>query len=141
MLRHYDDEMSNLRIVIPLACLAIFGAVSASSAGAQGQVWLNDPGLVGLAKRPTYISYPMEGQVWQWVTHIRWDSWGGDTAKGRGTWEKCTFGRCQTAVATVTLSRLLPPDCPTGASYTQVTVVTPKKTMTIAADRYICEND
>jgi hypothetical protein len=104
-------------------------------------VYLNDPGLIGLAERPEYITPPQTGQTFEWVTRIRWSSWGGPTAQGTGTWERCTFGRCKRAKARVILSRLVPKGCSTGSSYTRITFVTTAGARTMAAPAYVCESD
>lgn len=108
---------------------------------ASPPVYLNDPGLVGLAQRPEYITLPIRGQTFEWITRIRWSAWGGPTAQGTGTWERCTFGRCKRAKARVILSRQAPKGCSTGSSYTRITFVTPAGARTVPADPYICEND
>jgi hypothetical protein len=104
-------------------------------------VYLNDPGLTGLSQRPEYITLPVRRQTLEWVRNLTWQTWGTDIARGRGTWERCTFGRCKRAATQVTLSQRLPRDCSTGSSYTRITFTTPAGRRTVIADRYICEDD
>ncbi len=111
------------------------------SAKKKPRVYLLDPGLEGLAVRPSYISFKPQSQTFTWIRDISWRSWGGETARGRGTLEVCSFGHCRRAAADVRLWRRRPLNCPTGSSYTRITYVASGRTITRLADPYICESD
>src|SRR5437879_5149073 len=103
--------------------LAIGGSCGSSSTGhstaaitTKGPpIYLNDPGLVGVAVRPDYISFPFEDQTCRWIRDVRWRIWGGEEARGSGLLEVCSFGRCKRTPATVRLWRRRPRNCPTGS--------------------------
>jgi hypothetical protein len=115
--------------------------VAALRAADKPPVYLNDPGLVGLAVKPDYISFKPRSQTFAWIRDIHWDSWGSETALGNGKLEICTFGRCSRTPADVRLWRRRPRNCPTGSSYTRITYVAGGHTTTRPAEQYICEND
>ena len=122
-------------------CLHAGDFTTATLRSAAPPVYLDDPGLAGLSQRPEYISLPVRQQTLEWVRNLRWQTWGSDIARGRGTWERCTFGRCKRAATQVTLSQRLPRDCSTGSSYTRITFTTPAGRRTVVAARYVCEDD
>jgi len=128
--------------VLGAIVVAIFLGAGCDSSAAKPPVYLLDPGPTGgLSVRPEYISFKALGQTFSWIRGLRWRAWGGESARGRGIFETCSFGRCKRASAGVRLWRRRPRNCPTGSSYTRITYVTQNRTRTIPADRYICEND
>lgn len=104
-------------------------------------VYLNDPGLVGLAVRPEYILVKPPTQTLQWIRSIRWSSWGAERARGRGLYEICSFGKCERSPTDVILSRRIPLDCSTGSSYTRITYWARGRATSVPADAYVCEDD
>lgn len=122
--------------------VAIFLGVGCDSSAAKPPVYLLDPGPTnGLSVRPEYISFKPLGQTFTWIRGLRWRTWGAASARGRGIFESCSFGRCKRARAEVRLSRRRPTNCSTGSSYTRITYVVRGRTRTVPADVYICEND
>ena len=136
---------------VAAAVIALFGAVGCGSSQPEVEppstvtaappVYLLDPGLETLTVRPQYISFPIASQKWTWIRELRWQSWGGDTARGLGTLEVCADGRCRRTAAEVRLSRRRPASCPTGSSYTRISYVTGGRERTRMADPYVCEDD
>src|ERR671924_70390 len=104
-------------------------------------VYLLDPGLGELAVRPEYISFKIEAQRFTWIRNLRWRTWGGETARGRGLFESCAGGHCSRATVAVRLWRRRPRHCSTGSSYTRITYVLHGRPVTRRADPYVCEND
>jgi hypothetical protein len=104
-------------------------------------VYILDPGLDSLAVRPEYISFGIVAQRFSWLRDLRWRSWGGGDARGRGVYEVCSDGRCRRARVGVRLWRRRPRNCPTGSSYTRITYVLHGHAVTRHADPYVCEND
>jgi hypothetical protein len=105
-------------------------------------VYLEDPGLAGVAVRPSYISFPLRGQTWTWIRGIRWRTWGGPVATAAyALLESCSFGRCTTRRVPVRLSRRRPFRCPTGSSYTRIAYRARGVTRVVHVPAYVCEND
>jgi hypothetical protein len=134
-----------------VAVLAVASACGSSQAfareagpAAQARkppVYILDPGLDTLAVRPEYISFGIVAQRFSWIRGLRWQSWGGETARGHGVYELCSGGRCKRASVDVRLWRRRPRNCSTGSSYTRITFVLHGRTVTRHADPYVCEND
>src|SRR6476660_5161727 len=104
--------------------LSIAGESEAATVGAKKpRVYLLDPGLGGLAVRPSYISFKPQSQTFTWIRDISWRSWGAVAARGHGTLEICSFGHCRRAAADLRLWRRRPLNCATGSSYTRITYV------------------
>jgi hypothetical protein len=104
-------------------------------------VYILDPGLNTLAVRPEYISFGIVAQRFSWLRGLHWQSWGGESARGRGVYEACSDGRCKRARVDVRLWRRRPRNCSTGSSYTRITYVLHGRAVTRHAGPYVCEND
>jgi len=104
-------------------------------------VYLLDPGLGELAVRPEYISFKIEAQRFTWIRNLRWQTWGGEAARGHGLYESCAGGRCSRATVAVRLWRRRPRHCSTGSSYTRITYLLRGRPVARRADPYVCEND
>lgn len=134
-----------------VALVAVSGCGSSGSAanereGSAAQakkppVYILDPALDTLAVRPEYISFGIVAQRYSWIRGLRWQSWGGETARGRGVYEACSDGHCKRAGVEVRLWRRRPRRCSTGSSYTRISYVLHGRAVTRHADRYVCEND
>ena len=132
-------------------CVAIALAVASASRSSEQAavaaqvkkppVYILDPGLDTLAIRPEYISFGIVAQRFSWLRDLHWRSWGGETARGRGTYEVCSDGHCTRTGVDVRLWRRRPRNCSTGSSYTRITYVLHGRAVTRRADPYVCEND
>jgi hypothetical protein len=140
-----DQRRGRTRLLILAAAavtLAVASACGSSQASARKPpVYILDPGLGTLAVRPEYISFGIMAQRFTWLRGLHWQSWGGETARGRGVYEACSGGRCKRTGVDVRLWRRRPRNCPTGSSYTRVTYVLHGRAVTRHADPYVCEND
>src|SRR4051794_28522270 len=85
-------------VVAVVAAGASSNRVRAVGARKAAPIYLNDPGLTGLAIRPAYISSRLKGQTWRWIRDIHWRTWSSEGARGSGLFEVCTFGRCRRAM-------------------------------------------